>query len=403
MTLHRAVVGLLVCAGATLAAEAPRLRSLKGEEIKGDLVSLSDKEIVLRVQDKPVTTATSQTLVLEFAPAASLRDVKYSRVELVDGTLFHCSGFAFKGKEVTLTLLSGQSVTAPLTSISYLMHEAHDASLVAAWKTQFAGKKRSYDVVVGKTATGGLNYLEGTFYDASADGKTIAFTRKGDSSKVELQIDRIHGMLLLRPPDPNLPSLLCKFHDTQGSTIMARSAVLKDGKLVITTQCGVPVEYALGLVAKLDYSPGKLTYLSDFELSRVKVTETGALGMVHHFKRDRNLDGTAEIRIAGKSFPKGLSMHAYCDLTFDVEGEFREFRAVAGIDDFVGPPSAGPSTLRIEGDGRELLKMTVTRKDGAKPITLNIREVQKLRIVVSSEDIFGLGCHLALGDAKVSK
>jgi hypothetical protein len=286
------------------------------------------------------------------------------------------------------------------------MKEAHDSKLVAAWKDLFAGKRRSFDTVVVKSSSGSLNQLEGTFYDATDDGKRIEFVAKGSETKARLVLDNIHGLSFLRPPDPNLPSLRCKLLDTQGSTLLTCSVVLKDGKFLVATPCGVKAEYAAALVARLDYSKGKLTYLSDIDPARVKVVETSPLGEVHrlhHFRRDRNLDGEALIQIAGKTYAKGLALHAYCEVTFDLDGEYREFLAIAGVDERVGQGSDGVTILRIEGDGKELLNLPLKRKDGARPIILNIREVQKLRIIVASDDVLNLGRHLDLAEARVSK
>jgi hypothetical protein len=403
MSVYRVFLLFLFYTVSIRAAEPLELRPLKGDKLKGNLVSLNDKEIVLQVDGKPQITPTEQTLQLDFGPIASLKDQKYTEVQLVDGSLLRCTNLAFKGKEITVTLLSGQAVKVPMSSIGQIMNEANDLKLATEWKSLFAGKKRSYDVVVARTSAGGLNQLEGTFYEASEDGKQIEFTLKGSDTKTKLMIDNIFGMVFLRPPDPNLPSLLCKLYDTQGSTITASSVVLKDGTFTVTTQCRVKLEFGLPLLAKLDYSKGKLTYLSDFELSRVRVVENSPLGTVQHFRRDKNLDGEGSLQIAGKTYPKGLALHAYCELVFDLEGEYREFQAVAGVDDRVGQGSDGPTTLRIEGDGKELLNIGLARKDGARPITLNIRDVQKLRIIVISDDILGLGRHLDLAEAKVSK
>ena len=155
-------------------------------------------------------------------------------------------------------------------------------------------------------------------------------------------------------------------------------------------------------LAKLDYSKGKLTYLSDIDLARVKLVQVAYLDM-KEFKRDQNVE-KGEIRLAGKRYEKGLSMHARTEVTFDLEGEYREFKTIAGVDDNVNQGSIDPVVLRIEGDGKELQTLSLTQKGGAQPIALNIKDVQKLKIIVdASPGSLGLGSHLDLADAKVSK
>ena len=45
-------------------------------------------------------------------------------------------------------------------------------------------------------------------------------------------------------------------------------------------------------------------------------------------------------------------MHSRTEVTFDLEGEYREFKAVLGIDDNVTQGSEDPVIVRIEGDGK---------------------------------------------------
>ena len=59
----------------------------------------------------------------------------------------------------------------------------------------------------------------------------------------------------------------------------------------------------------------------------------------------------------------------------------------------------------FEGDGKELATETISSEDKErfKALTLNIKDVQKLKITVKSDDEFDTARHLDLADAKVSK
>jgi hypothetical protein len=404
MPVKRALLLLVVCASAALALDPPELRPVKGEKIKGDLLGLNDKEITLQVNGKPVATSVEGTLQLDFrAPATPLG--AYSQVELADGSLLRCTKVEFKGKDAVLTLVSKQVATVPMSLLATVMHEANDVKMVAAWKELLGTTKRPFDVLVRKLESGKLVYGEGTFYDASDDGKTIEFKQKDKDDKTAFPIDKLHGIIFSRQPDPNMPSRLCEVLDTQGAKLYAKSAVLKDGKVTVQTQCGAKVAFEPEALARLDYSKGKLTFLSEMELARVKLVQVARQGRTPEFRRDRNPDNTGDIRVAGKKYDKGLVMHSRTEVTFDLEGEYREFKAVLGIDDNVTQGSEEPVIVRIEGDGTELKTFEVTRKSGAVAVNLNIKDVQKLRIIVDNtpENILGLGSIVDVADAKVSK
>src|SRR5690349_13465594 len=102
MPAKRALLLFVVCATAALAADPPELRPLKGEKFKGDLVTLNNKEIVLQVDGKPVSTPVDGVLQLDFRAPTPVIGV-YSQVDLADGSVLRCSKVEFKDKDVTLT------------------------------------------------------------------------------------------------------------------------------------------------------------------------------------------------------------------------------------------------------------------------------------------------------------
>jgi hypothetical protein len=173
---------------------------------------------------------------------------------------------------------------------------------------------------------------------------------------------------------------------------------LEDEALTITTVAGVKIDYPKRLLARLDYSTGKLTYLSDLE--PIKVVETSVVDRVDHYRRDQNLDG-GPLRVAQDKYDKGLALHAHTELIYDIGGQYKEFQAVLGVDPMVGGDSDVKVT--IEGDGKELFAAEVKRKDERRPVKLDVTNIKQLRIVVSSVNLLDLGDHLNLADAKVSK
>ena len=177
--------------------------------------------------------------------------------------------------------------------------------------------------------------------------------------------------------------------------------------LTVTTPAGARVELPMDSVVRLDYTLDKIAFLS--RLDPVKVVQTSNFDFIDTYRRDRNLDN-GTLTIFDEKFGIGLALHAHTELEYDLRGEYREFHALAGIDQAVGGVG-GPVVLVIEGvtDGqtKELYKKTFTRKDSKDKkegvIDLNIKDVQKLRIIVRTGDLFDNGKHLDLVNAKVQK
>ncbi|MFL5241158.1 MAG: NPCBM/NEW2 domain-containing protein [Gemmataceae bacterium] len=396
MQARFALFAFLVIGPLTQAAE---LRTLTGESYTGDLISLSDKEIVFKVEKKEVITPIAQVLYLNFQSAAPKSDAKFSEVELNDGSQLRCKAVSFKGKEIKLTLLGGQELTLPIAAVSYVFHEANDAALHQEWQKMFSGKKRNRDVVVRKTGEK-LTSISGTLGDADDKGENMAFESE-TSRKIDVPLAKIQGLHFQRRVDPDAKPPLFKLTDTLGNALLVSSASFADKSLNATTPSGAKIAVSLPQIIKLDYSKGKLTYLSDFGPDKTKIVHDSTFGVFEPVYRDMNLNHKA-IKLGRKSYPKGLAIHAYTEITFDLEGEYREFKATIGIDDDVAARDDG-TIVKIVGDGKELLSTTVTSKDKPQEKALNVKDVQKLTIIVASPNAIDMSRHVDLADAKVSK
>jgi hypothetical protein len=90
-------------------------------------------------------------------------------------------------------------------------------------------------------------------------------------------------------------------------------------------------------------------------------------------------------------------------LEFDLDGGFREFKAIIGVDELVGGTD-GITKVIIKGDGKELKTYELSRKDKkALDARINIQNVKSLSIEVSSAEVLNLGHHVDLADARVLK
>jgi hypothetical protein len=383
------------------ASRAADLRTLKNETFKGDLVAVTDKEIVFSKGGDKVTLPVTQVLFLDFGPPGKIApDVKYADLELTDGTRLHCKELTLKPKLAQITLLDDSKMEVPLAAVSNILFTAHVAAHRKDLNERVA-KKRTKDILVLDNM-GTPNGIPVALGEASEDGKTITFTAPGETKERTRPVEGIQGLIYNRYLPPDAPTVKAKLTDTAGNLVMVSGQSLGDDGLTVTTPSGVKFVYPLARLARLDYGTGNVAYLSDMTPTHVKMESTE--DRVDRFRLDRNLDDTGPLRIKTEEFAKGLAVHSYTELEYDLRGEYRAFSCTAGFDDNIGG-HPGPVVLTIEGDGRELKKVTLDRKDKPKPeqISVNVKDVQKLRIVVSSGDLLDLGKHLDLGDAKVSK
>lgn len=402
MPLGRSLVAVLLLASTGLGAEV--VRTLDGREITGDLVSITEKEIVVRSQGKDTTVPVAQVLQVDAGPAGKLAGTKYVDVELTDGSLLHCSAFGLKDKDALLTLVSGQEVKVPQEVVASYISNAQDDNIQKQWKEIVGRKPKPTSDLVVVYRENELVTLPGTVGKADADGKEILFQPRSMGDFKSIPLSGVHGIIFLRPLDPNLPSTVCTIHDSSTNVVAANAVAVTPTGYTVTTPAGAKIEYTKKLVSRFDYNTGKLRYLSDMKPAKQVVTSTQ--GDPEPPRPDRNLDG-GTLRLGQASYIKGLSVHAYTMLEYDLEGEYREFKCVLGVDGTVGG-SEGPTMVKIEavgadGKNQELFNAAVGRKDPPKDLRFNVKDMQKLRIVVSSPELLDLGKHVDLADAKITK
>ena len=422
MPFRCAIAALLVSAAALSAADA-QLRLLTGAPMSGELISVNAKAVTFKFDGKNVETPLAQILSIDLANAPKEvpdKNAKYIDVELTDGTLLHCGQFGIKGKEVQLTLLSGQALKFPLSRVKSYLTEAHDKSFRQDWE-KYLAKKTPFDQLVVKTKTTVkkdgkdveefiLNAVPVTVGDADDKGENIEFTLSkknpdGTADKKSKSLATIHGIIFTTGPNADAAPLLCKVLDVNGNVIVASEVTVEGDKVSVVTPVGVKLDLTRAALAKLDYTGGKLVYLSEWDPKKMQVKESSTEDRIDHFRRDKNLDD-GPIRLAGyPPFAKGLSVHSHTEFTFELDGEFREFKAIIGVDENVSGADGPTEVFISDADtGKELKRVTVSRKDKqAQDVTVNVQNVKTLKIVVASPELLDLGRHVDLADARVSK
>lgn len=380
----------------TLTAGAD-VQTLSGKKLTGDMVGLDKQAIVLKTSSGEIRHPLADVLQIELPAPEVPPKGGWFDVELTDGSVLHCSQVLLKGKSAELTVLPDLPLMVPLSAVFSVLRDAHDPAVKALWQKFLPTRGRLDTVVIANGDK--FDGLGGIFGDGTPAGDGIEFTLSGNGEKLTPRLSKVAGLVFVQKPDANAPPILCKVTDAGRSLLVTADLAMSDKGLTITTVAGVKVTYPSATkVAKLDFSKGKLTYLSD--LDPASVDETSTEDSVFHYRRDVNLEG-GPLRMAGEVHAKGLALHSRTVLTYDIGGDYREMRAVLGVDE--GVVTDARVVVTIDGDGRELFKAEIARKDPPRPLAVDVKGVQKLRLTVKSAGLLDLGAQANLGDAKVSK
>jgi hypothetical protein len=125
---------------------------------------------------------------------------------------------------------------------------------------------------------------------------------------------------------------------------------------------------------------GNNTYLSDIAW----VSATNGWGAVERNKSNGergSTDGNT-LRIGGKSYDKGLGVHADSVITYKIDKKYSTFFSDIGVDDEVN--SSGSVTFEVWGDGRRLFDSGILRgTDAAKSVQLDVSGITELKLVTT--------------------
>jgi hypothetical protein len=401
MPMARTLLALFTCAALAPAGE---LHTLSGKSYTGELASVSEKEIGFQSGTAVVKVPVPDVLRIELQRSNPLGTLKYSEIELTDGTLLHASQFALKDKQVEAVLAgSDLKVQVPLALVTFILNDAQDPATRKEWTEKFLGRKRSQDLLVIKRE-GVLNGLSGTLGDGGNDKGEISFAIEvGGTTRqraINPAIGPAQGMIFLRSLGSDAPAVLCKVYDANQNVFVAAGLTLDATTLTVTTVAGARLTVPRQALARLDYSNDKIVFLSDLKPLEVVEKPTISSAFKKSYALDRNLDD-GSLQIDESVYPKGLAIHAHTELTYALDGKYQKFEAVLGMDATIG--GDGQPLVKIEADGRSLFSGVVTRRDKHRELNFDVKGVRQLRIVVTSSGPIDFGDLVDLGNAKLSK
>ena len=410
----RSALFLVAVVAALPTASAADATTLAGRKVTGTLVAIDATTVALQ---EPGATTPTRLATVELAtvetrkPPAPPKEPKFDELELTDGSVLRLTKLLVRGKQIEPAFLThaepltAPKVELPLSAAFSFLRNADDAKTRDDWKKLLAGRgKRDLFVVRGAD---GLNPLAGTVIEGTEAGDALIFERE-DGQRVNLKLSRASGGIAFnQPPRDQVPPTLCKVSDAFGNTLVATRLDLAGSALKVTTVAGATVAYAeLDAVVKLDFRQGNLTYLSDLDAAAdyAPAEKDGLLGEQFGYQRklarDRSLDGF-DLTLDGKKFARGVSLPPDSAATYKLDGGYREFKAVVGIQDGANRESWS-LRLRVEVGGRAVFDEVVKKATRPREIVLNVKDAKELRVTVERVGLFA-GDQINLGDARLQK
>lgn len=377
-----------------LAAAAPpvEVSMINGDQHVGSLERLTADEVLLKTPTGSNRLAAADMLAIRVPAAVAVAAPTESMLEvrLVDATLLRVSAFQSTTSEATLTHPQLGELKLPLNLVQSVRFAAPDSKVDGGWKQLLSRTSRQDQVVIRKNDV--LDHLDGVI--GSLDQTTVKFRLDGDD--IPVKRERVFGLIYARR---DLPAgrTAATVDLISGDRLTAKSVAWDGETWKVKLVAGSDLPLVAGSVQFIDYTQGKIAYLSNLEPRDVQYTPY--FDIVWEYRRDRGID-SQPISLGNKTYAKGLSVHSSTVLKYRIGGDYRRFQTVIGINE----KFRGNVDVVIKGDGRELFKGPARIGQPPQPLDLDVNGVVELEIAVGyGEDEIDIGDWLHLADAKVVK
>lgn len=404
---------LLAGSSVSLAADVV---TLDGKAVKGDVLAVDGESLTYKGADgQPAKVPVKALAEVRLGnKALPLGTAAYDEFELTDGSVLKVAneGVLLKKREFTVApAATTDGLAPPVVALSadhvlYWVRKANTGTIRADWKLKIVEKRGKRDILVLFNDTDGFGPSEGTVVGGSDDGTKVKFqdTTGMDS---ESPLGRVTGgIVFYNPPQSVLPPTAGRVFDVFGNTLLATAVTIDDksGKVTVKTVSGATVGYeSLAAIARMDFAQGNVKLLAELEPA-VDAPAAVPGEPYQPLLLNKSREGSG-LRVGGKPYTKGVWVAPETTLTYPLGGNYREFKAVVGIDDAV-PVVTSKVTLVVEVDGRKLVEETFDNSTKAKKkvleLNLNVKDAKELKITVGREALFS-GEGLNFADARLQK
>jgi|GEM_PF-323233 len=203
-----------------------------------------------------------------------------------------------------------------------------------------------------------------------------------------------NGSVIVKPKDPGNSELWVR-DNSLGNNAMPPLA-----KSIIDDEY---IDVLTDWINSLDETACTATYLSDLSWEGTPTNGWGPVELDQSNGGTGSNDGST-LTINGVTYAKGLGAHAVSEIIYNIAGNYETFKAFIGVDD--STCGSGSVQFEVYTDGSLAYQSSVlTQSDNAVPISVDVTDVNTLRLVVNDGGSGGsnpIACdHANWADAKL--
>ncbi len=370
--------------------------SLDGQTVVGELVSLDAEQLVLNAGDAVKVVALDRVMKISWPdhmPVKSGEEVNLQALLLTDGSSLTGQNARTDGLNMTFDSNSLGSMTVPFKNVKSLRFKLLNATSREQWNALIQKPNSDDRLVIQKGEV--LDFLAGVVTQYNTEN--VQFLYQGN--EIPVRLSKVFGIIHPVEMIPN-QAATCALETTSGESLFVTQVSVSEGQMTVRTGPGEQVVLPLESITQLDFSLGRIVYLSDMTPEGTEYTPF--FDTVWEYQRDRTVDGSP-LQIAKKKYSKGLWVHSKTTLTYRLAGEFSRLQATLGIDDAVAMAGHGNVDVVVTADDEVLFEQNISARDSAIPLDLSLTGKRFLKITVDFGKGLDIGDHLDIADARLIK
>jgi NPCBM/NEW2 domain len=183
---------------------------------------------------------------------------------------------------------------------------------------------------------------------------------------------------------------------TTGEVLTGRKLELVGGRLKMLW-AGHRVKVSWALVKRIESAGGAMVYLGELKPSGRK--SEAAVGPVRMPRVNRCANGDP-LRLDGKARELGIGMRARSELSYKLDGKWKRFRALIGLDTVAARASRG-AIFVVRVDGKKVFEKKVAPGQKSVEIDVVLKGARTLQLVLEAGDGFEIGDYGNWVDARL--
>lgn len=392
-----------------------RLSTLDGQTIDGSLTGIAADAVTLQSTSGEQTIALETIMALDLKRAASQPDAdpeltrQSQQVLLHDGSLIIGNSVTRTAQQLSVVSAEFGELRIPTAAVRAVRLQPDNPKYSGQWAT-FLQREGDKDLlIIPKRSGDGLDFLPGIINAISAE--QIGFLLEGDN--VPVPAARVYGIVFAKPSAPISQAGISLLTVTN-EQLKAASLKSEGTQLQVVTAWHQPIQITLDRLQRIDFSSGRIRYLSDLPPIRevfMGIDPEGSLfsglidketaQLMYGPRRDTTIDPVVPIRLRGRRFEKGLCIHSKTRIEWALDRRFSSLDAIVGVDDEVAFNQISQVALTIFGDGEVLFQKVFTTSEDPVPVKVRLEGVSTLTVFVDYADNDSTCDWLDLADAKL--